>query len=126
MQATIVEQPEANEDVAASESDDEESQTAMASEQMETSEEAPPASEPDDNAPLTATIAEELQAGEEPTASPDPAAVAEQESHVEAKDASGDVGVLAHGTVTMDPPSEVGDAVSSAGSETATERSVKT
>lgn len=74
----------------------------------------------DANAALTATIAEEIEAGEEPTASPDPEAVTEQEAHIEANAASGDVAVLAHGDVTMDAPNDVSEAVSSAGSETAT------
>ena len=99
--------------------------TATIGEQMQASEDAAAEAAADDDAPLTATIAEEVEAGEEPTASPDPEAVAEQESHIEAKAASGDVAVLAHGTVTMDPPNEAGEAVSSAGSETATESSVK-
>jgi predicted RNA-binding protein with RPS1 domain len=128
--ATIGEQMQASEEAtseAATESEDEALliATAATDEQAEPSEEATPASELSEEAPLTATIAEELEAGEEPTASPDPEAVAEQESHVEAKAASGDVAVLAHGEVTMDPASEAGEAVSSAGSETATESSVK-
>ncbi len=70
-----------------------------------------------DDGPLTATIGEQMEAAEEPTTSPDPEAVAEQEAHVEAKDASGDLTVTAHGVVTMDPGNEVGAAVSSAGTE---------
>ncbi len=70
-----------------------------------------------DDGPLTATIGEQMEAAEEPTTSPDPEAVAEQESHVEAKDASGDLTVSAHGMVTMDPGTEVGAAVSSAGAD---------
>jgi small subunit ribosomal protein S1 len=70
-----------------------------------------------DDGPLTATIGEQMEAAEEPTTSPDPEAVAEQEAHVEAKDASGDLTVTAHGAVTMDPGNEVGAAVSSAGTE---------
>ncbi len=70
-----------------------------------------------DDGPLTATIGEQLEAAEEPTTSPDPEAVAEQEAHVEAKDASGDLTVSAHGMVTMDPATEVGAAVSSAGDD---------
>ncbi len=70
-----------------------------------------------DDGPLTATIGEQMEAAEEPTNSPDPEAVAEQESHVEAKDASGDLTVSAHGMVTMDPGTEVGAAVSSAGAD---------
>lgn len=80
-----------------------------------------------DEGPLTATIGEQMEAAEEPTTSPDPEAVAEQEAHVEAKDASGDLTVSAHGAVTMDPASEVGAAVSSAGAEeTPMEQSVET
>jgi len=67
--------------------------------------------------PLTATIGKQMEAAEEPTTSPDPEAVAEQESHVEAKDASGDLTVSAHGMVTMDPGTDVGAAVSSAGTD---------
>jgi hypothetical protein len=126
--ATIGEQMQASE-VATSEADTESEEEAPLNativEQTEAAEEATPAPEAEDDAPLTATIVEELRAGEEPTASPDPEAVAEQEVHVEAKAASGDVAVTAHGEVTMDPPNEVSDAVSDAGSETATERSVK-
>jgi len=70
-----------------------------------------------DDGPLTATIGEQMEAAEEPTTSPDPEAVAEQESHVEAKDASGDLTVSAHGMVTMDPGTDVGAAVSSAGTD---------
>ncbi len=70
-----------------------------------------------DDGPLTATIGEQMEAAEEPTTSPNPEAVAEQESHVEAKDASGDLTVSAHGMVTMDPGTEVGAAVSSAGAD---------
>jgi len=70
-----------------------------------------------DDGPLTATIGEQMEAAEEPTTSPDPEAVAEQEAHVEAKDASGDLTVSAHGMVTMDPGTEVGAAVSSAGAD---------
>jgi len=70
-----------------------------------------------DDGPLTATIGEQMEAAEEPTTSPDPEAVAEQESHVEAKDASGDLTVSAHGMVTMDPGTDVGAAVLSAGTD---------
>jgi len=70
-----------------------------------------------DDGPLTATIGEQMEAAEEPTTSPDPEAVAEQESHVEAKDVSGDLTVSAHGMVTMDPGTDVGAAVSSAGTD---------
>jgi small subunit ribosomal protein S1 len=78
-----------------------------------------------DDAPLTATIAEELKAGEEPAPSPDPAAVREEESHIEANAAAGDVAVLAHGEVTMDTPSDVGRAVSAAGAEEPTPAEAK-
>jgi hypothetical protein len=98
-------------------------QVASPADETEASEASAPAGE--DAEVLTATIAEEIEAGEEPTPSPDPAAVAEQESHIEANAAAGDVAVIAHGNVTMDRPNEAGEAVSSAGSETATERSVK-
>jgi len=74
-------------------------------------------SDRNDDGPLTATIGEQIEAAEEPTTSPDPEAVAEQEAHVEAKDASGDLTVSAHGMVTMDPGTEVGAAVSSAGAD---------
>ncbi len=70
-----------------------------------------------DDGPLTATIGEQMEAAEEPTTSPDPEAVAEQESHVEANDAAGDLTVTAHGMVTMDRASEVGPAASSAGAD---------
>jgi small subunit ribosomal protein S1 len=70
-----------------------------------------------DDAPLTATIAESTEAGEETSPSPDPEAVTEALEETEAKAASGDVAVLAHGNVTMDDPSEVGEAVSAAGAE---------
>jgi small subunit ribosomal protein S1 len=70
-----------------------------------------------DDGPLTATIAEATEAGEEPTASPDPEAVTEALQETEAKAASGDVTVLAHGNVTMDDASDVGSAVSAAGAE---------
>ncbi|MGI8690201.1 MAG: 30S ribosomal protein S1 [Thermomicrobiales bacterium] len=70
-----------------------------------------------DDGPLTATIGEQMEAAEEPTTSPDPDAVAEQEAHVEAKDASGDLTVSAHGMVTMDAGTDVGAAVSSAGAD---------
>jgi hypothetical protein len=126
--ATIGEQMQASEDAAPeaeAESEEEAPLTATIVEETTADEESTPVSETEEDAPLTATIAEELESGEEPTASPDPEAVAEQEAHVEAKAASGDVTVLAHGEVTMDPANEAGDAVSSAGSETATERSVK-
>jgi small subunit ribosomal protein S1 len=126
--ATIGEQMQASEDVvpeAEAESEEEAPLTATIVEETEAAEESTPAPATEEDVPLTATIAEELEAGEEPTASPDPEAVAEQEAHVEAKAASGDVAVLAHGEVTMDPANDAGDAVSSAGSETATERSVK-
>jgi small subunit ribosomal protein S1 len=67
--------------------------------------------------PLTATIADEIRAGEEPTPTPDPEAVREEESHVEANAAAGDLTVLAHGDVTMDVPSDAGEAISAAGAE---------
>ncbi len=70
-----------------------------------------------DDGPLTATIGEQMGAAEEPTTSPDPEAVAELESHVEANDASGDLTVTAHGNVTMDRATEVGAASSSAGAD---------
>ncbi len=70
-----------------------------------------------DDTPLTATIAEEIEAGEEPAPTPDPEAVTEALEETEAKAASGDVTVLAHGNVTMDTPSDVGEAVSAAGAE---------
>jgi small subunit ribosomal protein S1 len=70
-----------------------------------------------DDEPLTATIADEVRAGEEPTPTPDTEAVRDEESHIEANAASGDVAVLAHGNVTMDDPSDVGEAVSAAGAE---------
>ncbi len=122
--ATIGEQMQASEE-STPEAEDEAPLAATTVGETAADEESTPTAESDDDAPLTATIAEELEVGEEPTASPDPAAVTEQESHVEANAASGDVAVLAHGNVTMDPPNQTGDAVSSAGSETATERSVK-
>ncbi len=81
----------------------------------------------DDDGPLTATIGEQLEAAEEPTTSPDPEAVAEQEAHVEAKDASGDLTVTAHGMVTMDRASDVAEAAPSAGAEeTVAEQSADT
>ncbi len=74
-----------------------------------------------DDGPLTATIGEQIEAAEEPTTSPDPEAVMEQEAHVEAKDASGDLTV--GGAVTMDPATtEVEAADSGAGTETAVDQ----
>ena len=75
----------------------------------------------EDNEPLTATIAEEVHSGEEPSETPDPEAVREQEEHTEAKAASGNLNVGAHGDVSMGPANEAGAAVSSAGSEDDTE-----
>ena len=81
--------------------------------------------QPEDDAPLTATIAEDLEAGEEPTASPDPVAVEEQESHVEAKAAPGDAAVMADGDVTMDAPAEATEVATGAESKTVKKRKVK-
>jgi len=74
-----------------------------------------------DDGPLGATIAEQMEAALEPTTSPDPEAVTEQLAHVEAKDASGDLTVTAHGGVTMDPGDDVEAPAPSAAVQTATE-----
>jgi len=74
-----------------------------------------------DDGPLGATIAEQMEAALEPTTSPDPEAVTEQLSHVEAKDASGDLTVTAHGGVTMDPGDDAEAPAPSAEVRTATE-----
>lgn len=97
--------------------EDAESGTETASDTSEGNNENRNSSDRNDDGPLTATIGEQMEAAEEPTTSPDPEAVAEQEAHVEAKDASGDLTVSAHGMVTMDPGTEVGAAVSSAGAD---------
>jgi len=97
--------------------EDAESGTETASDTSEGNNENRNSSDRNDDGPLTAMIGEQMEAAEEPTTSPDPEAVAEQEAHVEAKDASGDLTVSAHGMVTMDPGTEVGAAVSSAGAD---------
>ncbi len=97
--------------------EDAESDTEAANDTRNGNDENRNSTDRNDDGPLTATIGEQMEVAEEPTTSPDPEAVAEQESHVEAKDASGDLTVSAHGMVTMDPGTDVGAAVSSAGTD---------